>query len=111
MPLPDFRLISDDISILNGGYMQGHSFNLSSDQLKQGSSFKIIYLRNDALVWSDIELRGTNTDVLVTEFISDTDPYYIQCTFINAIESFDIDVNIWDNNLDDYTILFNLSRR
>lgn len=91
--------------------MQGHSFDMSTTTIQQGYSFKIIYLRNDALVWSDLDLRGTNTNALKQEFISHADHYYIDCTFINDVESFDIDVYIWDNNLDDYTILFNLSRK
>lgn len=91
--------------------MQGHSFDMSTTTIQQGYSFKIIYLRNDALVWSDLDLRGTNTSVLETNFISDADTYYIDCTFVDAVKSFDIDVYIWDNNLDDYTILFNLSRK
>lgn len=91
--------------------MQGHSFNLSSAQLRKDYSFRIIYMRNDALVWNDSELRGTNTDVLSQEFIYDADPYYIECTFIDAIKSFDIDYYIWDNNLDIYVKLFNLIKK
>lgn len=110
-PSVDYYLSSDTIPLLNGGYEQGHTFDLSAVQIKQGDYFIIRSAVPDRLWINDFDWSGDNYEVLDLTYEPDGNPAYLRCDFLQVVDTFNITIQLYDAELNDYAELLKIVKK
>ena len=111
MPSVDYYLSSDTIPLLNGGYEQGHIFDLSSVQIRQGDYFIIKSAVPDRLWINDFDWSGDNYEALDITYEPNSDPAYLRCDFLQVVDTFDIMIQLYDAELNDYVVILKIVKK
>lgn len=107
-PSVDYYLSSNTIPLLNGGYEQGHIFDLSAVPIEQGDYFIIKSAKPDRFWINDFDWSGDNYEALDLTYEPDSNPAYIRCDFLHVVDTFNITIQLYDSELNDYVEFFKI---
>lgn len=77
-------------------------------QIEQGDYFIIKSAKPDRFWINDYDWSGDNYEALVLDFEPDSNPAYIRCDFVQIVDSFNITIQLYDAELNDYVELLKI---
>lgn len=90
--------------------MQGHTFNLSDVQIRQGDYFIIRSAVPDRLWINDFDWSGDNYEALDVTYMPG-DPAYLKCEFIQVVDTLNITIQLYDAEINDYVNIMIIDKK
>ena len=107
-PLESFTIQSVQIGALNGTFVQGHVFELSSGAINDGDVLIIRVSNTSVLDLGDVYNESTPPDSASLESDIDAHGGYCQVTFDMSFDTLSFDFYIYSSETDDYIKLFQI---